>query len=78
MRCKLDEDIAALRNEIFDLKEARWRLERRVADLKEAERRRRRRERERKLSPEQLRAEGKMRAAAGGYYFEKYWTGCKG
>ena len=70
---KHEAEVLALKNAIFDLKDARWRLEYKVADLKEAKRLRRRRERNRKLSVPQLRAEGKMRAAAGGYMFNKTW-----
>jgi hypothetical protein len=75
MRCELDKQITALRQEIFDLKDARWRLEFKVNDMLEAYRLRARRDRQRTLSVEQLREEGKVRAAAGGFMFDKVWTG---
>jgi hypothetical protein len=70
-----EAEVQALRNEIFELKDTKWRMEGKVRDLKESERLRRRRERDRTLSVPELRAEGKVRAAAGGYLFNKIWEG---
>jgi hypothetical protein len=72
---KHEAEVLALRNEIFELKDTRWRMGCKVKDMKESMRLRRRRDRDRSKSKDQLRAEGKMRAAAGGYCFYKTWEG---